>query len=361
MDVLPCSIPADPDISGVGVRIAIYAQNLLSFIPAIWALWDGEVSAYELECVETQSTTILVTAFAILISAMVQANRGLSNFHASIVLDLSWMNNTNTFIYFLLYVQHKSQPGPQKIEPTFPAWIKHLRTSLSWRLHGAKSADAENAISMTHYEKNSTVDFSKPVVARQKLLLKAGLRRIVMVLGSLHLSLMAGLGLWLWSDTRSFGRDGSCVLEIAHVVILGRSVPLGSSGLRGWSIAIYSLFLLPGLNLILPMVVFLGLFLGYQTWKKSRRHWNSPISPSHGRGQVTASIRGLYIALLANTGLRRIWGRIGAWYHRLPATTSVLPTVFGMALLFATNIIFIVDIELTLGRNRTHQTGGESE
>ncbi|KAJ7663345.1 hypothetical protein DFH06DRAFT_347821 [Mycena polygramma] len=162
MNTFPCSIPADPDISGVGVRTAIYAQNLLSFIPAIWALWDGEVSAYELECVETQSTTILVTAFAILISAMVQANRGLSNFHASIVLDLSWMNNTNTFIYFLLCVQHKSQPGPQQIKPTFHAWIKHLRGSLSWRLHDDKSTDAENTVSTAHHEKNSAAESSKP-------------------------------------------------------------------------------------------------------------------------------------------------------------------------------------------------------
>jgi hypothetical protein len=99
---IPCTIPADPDISGIGVRVAIYAQNLLSFVPAIWALWDGDVSDYELESIETQSTTILITAFAILISAMVQARTaGLTNFHATIVLDLSWMNNTNTFIYFL--------------------------------------------------------------------------------------------------------------------------------------------------------------------------------------------------------------------------------------------------------------------
>jgi 5'-deoxynucleotidase YfbR-like HD superfamily hydrolase len=30
-----CMIPADPDISGIGVRAAIYLQNLLSFIPAV--------------------------------------------------------------------------------------------------------------------------------------------------------------------------------------------------------------------------------------------------------------------------------------------------------------------------------------
>jgi hypothetical protein len=120
-------LPADPDISGIGVRTAIYAQNLLSFIPAIWALWDGEVTAYELESVETQSTTILITAFAILISAMVKARTlGLSNFHASIVLSLSWMNNTNVFIYFLLYIHHKSQASRDRVEPDVHAWRHHL-------------------------------------------------------------------------------------------------------------------------------------------------------------------------------------------------------------------------------------------
>ncbi|KAJ6564655.1 hypothetical protein B0H19DRAFT_942691 [Mycena capillaripes] len=125
MDSSPC-IPANPDISGIGVRVAIYAQNLFSFIPAVWALWDRHVSEYELESVGTQSTTILITAFAILISAIAEARTGLSNFHASIVLSLSWMNNTNTFIYFLLYVQRKSQPEEGQIPMKLSAWIKHI-------------------------------------------------------------------------------------------------------------------------------------------------------------------------------------------------------------------------------------------
>ncbi|KAJ7663354.1 ankyrin repeat-containing domain protein [Mycena polygramma] len=349
----PCAIPADPDISGVGVRTAIYAQNLLSFIPAIWALWDGEVSDYELECVETQSTTILVTAFAILISAMVQVSRGLSNFHASIVLDLSWMNNTNTFIYFLLYVQHKSQPGPQQIEPTFSAWIYHLRDRLAWdSSHERKFADAESTISKTEADASPDAEpeSSKPgtrAVARQKAWFKAGFRRIVMVLGSLHLSLMAGLGIWLWSDPGSFGSTDPCVVNIARIAILGRSVPLRSTGLRGWSIAIYSLFLAPGLNLILPAALFLGLFLGYQTWNTRRSYKCNqagiPATPS------------------ADHGVIRIPRGIRTWYNRLPATPSIFPTVVGMILLFATNLIFLVDIELTLLRNRAHQTAGESE
>ncbi|KAJ7262148.1 hypothetical protein C8J57DRAFT_1232266 [Mycena rebaudengoi] len=68
-----CSILTDPNISGIGVRAAIYIQNLLSFFPAIGFLWDREVSPFELEAAESQYTTILITAFAIFISAMVDA------------------------------------------------------------------------------------------------------------------------------------------------------------------------------------------------------------------------------------------------------------------------------------------------
>ncbi|KAF6763568.1 hypothetical protein DFP72DRAFT_750251, partial [Ephemerocybe angulata] len=118
-----------PDIAGVGVRIAIYIQNLLCFIPAFWALADGKVTRGELDAAETQATTNLVLAFAILISSIVQAQTlGLTNYHASIVLNMSWMNNTNAFIYFLLYVQYKSQgSNPRRVPPTWSAWARHIR------------------------------------------------------------------------------------------------------------------------------------------------------------------------------------------------------------------------------------------
>ncbi|KAJ7756622.1 hypothetical protein B0H16DRAFT_1253440, partial [Mycena metata] len=101
------------DIPGIGVRTATYIQNLLGFIPAISALWDGEVASYELEAIETESMTILITAFALLIATIVQARISrLTMFHANIILGLSWMNNTNMFIYLLLYIQKRSQLGP---------------------------------------------------------------------------------------------------------------------------------------------------------------------------------------------------------------------------------------------------------
>ncbi|KAF8197815.1 hypothetical protein K438DRAFT_719008 [Mycena galopus ATCC 62051] len=134
MSLLPPCITANPEISGIGVRAAIYIQNLLSFIPAISALWDGSVARYELEAVEAQSTTILITGFAILISAMVSANAQdptpiTSSFQANVVLSLSWMNNTNTFIYFLLYLQHRSQLGSRKIRSDLSSWWKKV---LGW-------------------------------------------------------------------------------------------------------------------------------------------------------------------------------------------------------------------------------------
>ncbi|KAH8822487.1 hypothetical protein DL96DRAFT_1428059, partial [Flagelloscypha sp. PMI_526] len=111
---------SNPDVVGIGVRTAIYAQNVLSFAPAIWALWDKQVEPFELESVETQSTTILITAFAILISAVIQARTfGLANLHAVVVLNLSWMNNTNTFIWFLLFAQRSNWSNWRAIRPSF--------------------------------------------------------------------------------------------------------------------------------------------------------------------------------------------------------------------------------------------------
>jgi hypothetical protein len=139
-------IPANPDISGIGVRVAIYIQNILSFIPAFYALWnDGKIETLELRTIETQSTTILITAFAILISAIVQARTfGLSSFHAFIILCLSWMNNTNTFVYFLLYIHHKSDPetGAKTIAPAWSKWISHMWETLHTR-KSASGADLE--------------------------------------------------------------------------------------------------------------------------------------------------------------------------------------------------------------------------
>ncbi|KAJ7645727.1 hypothetical protein B0H17DRAFT_1273605 [Mycena rosella] len=114
----PC-ITANPDISGFGVRTAIYAQNLLCFMP-VWAyLRDGTVSPDEMKCVKDQSIGMLAIAFAILISTIIQAitaadGQPITGFHVAVILDLSWMNNTSTWIWFLLYAHHLSKADKRK-------------------------------------------------------------------------------------------------------------------------------------------------------------------------------------------------------------------------------------------------------
>ncbi|KAH8834647.1 hypothetical protein DL96DRAFT_499598 [Flagelloscypha sp. PMI_526] len=115
-DVDKC-IPANPDISGIGVRAAIYAQNLLCFLPVVFYLWDGEISLDELAGIQDQSTGML----AILIttaSLAAGSDPSVSNYHAAIVLDLSWMNNTSTWIWFILYVYERSKAKHRPVGAT---------------------------------------------------------------------------------------------------------------------------------------------------------------------------------------------------------------------------------------------------
>jgi hypothetical protein len=147
-------------------------------------------------------------------------------------------------------------------------------------------------------------------------------KRYVLVLGSLHLTLMAILGDWLWSDLHLFGlgnrkpagfkAGNELTFERAAIAILGQGVPLSSSALRVASIAIYSLFLVPGLNLIPPMVLFLAAYFGCRRTPFAKR-WD------------------------------------------------VLPAFIGLGILLAINVVFIVDIELTRNMNVALQEDGEAE
>ena len=128
MSSVDCLIRSNADIAGVGVRIAVYVQNILCFFPALWAIADEKITEYELDSMENMSTTNLVVAFGILISCFIQApTLGLTNFHTSIVLSMSWMNNTNVFIYFLLYAA--------RLKNHYGNWVILLRDHVISTLH----------------------------------------------------------------------------------------------------------------------------------------------------------------------------------------------------------------------------------
>ncbi|KAF5323832.1 hypothetical protein D9611_008290 [Ephemerocybe angulata] len=373
-------IPGNPDIAGIGVRLATYAQNLLCFISPFWALVDGKVTETELESVETQATTNLALAFAILISAMVQARTlGLTNYHASIILDMSWMNNTNAFIYFLLYVQHRSQfasGSGHLIKPTFSAWARHIKRSFlpgkgdhtsiaesgeSGELPVQAVANEMPAIANPNGDNNPSLEQLDRIsheevgnhmadVADARTAAKNLVKRLVLLLGSLHLSLMAVLGLWLWSDIRDFGnmRDtaNNCAADHALISILGSHIPFASGSLRIFSFVIYSLFLIPALNLFLPTALLLGF------------HYCAHGSPP----AITVRRQS------SNTMPRNIrtWERyrdpLIRWLQEFIARWwNVIPPVLGLVFLLAVNLVFIVDIELTLRQNRGLQGHDEAE
>ncbi|KIK61320.1 hypothetical protein GYMLUDRAFT_166610, partial [Collybiopsis luxurians FD-317 M1] len=124
-------IPPNPDISGIGVRTAIYAQNIFCFFPVALNLWDNRVTAEEMKGIKDQSIGMLAIAFAILVSTITEAKtkstitgQSMDEFHTAIILDLSWMNNTSTWIWFLLYVHHRTraETNSERICPTWSDW-----------------------------------------------------------------------------------------------------------------------------------------------------------------------------------------------------------------------------------------------
>ncbi|KAH8101553.1 ankyrin repeat-containing domain protein [Cristinia sonorae] len=179
-------------------------------------------------------------------------------------------------------------------------------------------------------------------------------RRIVLVLGSVHLTLMAALGIWLWSNPRTFGTVNSCAIDLANLAILGRDVPFGSTGLRIASIVIYTIFLAPGLNLILPMFFFLGLYLHHQTWIMEPH----PSTPEEPPQQIHSPV--LTDTTLSSSPRKRGTIKLKEWPNRF-ATSHVSPIIIGLAILMVVNFIFLIDIELTLQRNRHLQDSSSSD
>ncbi|KAJ7200912.1 hypothetical protein B0H12DRAFT_541389 [Mycena haematopus] len=356
-------ILANPELSGIGVRAAIYVQSLLGFVPAISALWDGEVAQYELEAVATQSSTILITAFSILISAMVEAKAlkvevPVSAFYANIVLNLAWMNNTNTFIYFLLYIQQRSQLGPRQISSDlFSAW-KHIKSYFSGGISSAEKAQKTKDHGAENNKKHNTEIEQRSLFSA---IFRVEVRGDVAIalLGSLHLSMMSAFGIWLWSDPSSFGTAtgaDACAVQLSSYVLLGKHVPLGSNTLRICSLIIYSTFLMPGSNLLLPLASFVTMLFVYRAFHgKYYAHKFDPSSKRNFRGTQESNAK-IGLTQSHSKGLvdRSLWV-FEAWYNPF-----LVPVIVGMVFLFAINLVFIINIELTLRANQALRSSGES-
>ncbi|KAF7375540.1 Multiple ankyrin repeats single kh domain [Mycena sanguinolenta] len=381
-----CTIPSNPDVSGVGVRAAIYAQNLTCFLPVIVHLRDRKISRDELKGIKDQSIGMLAVAFAILLTTIILAkgaggNQTITNYHTAVVLDLSWMNNTSTWIWFILYVYHRSKDD----KPTEANWSKWCKALLEppLELLGQNEGDSDNSSQM-----GTRICPAQRIWHIAQRIWHFISKQPVLTLGSIHLSLMAAVGIWLWSDPSEFGDPlgPSCDPTL---MVVGVPARFSSNSLRIVSLTMYSVVLIPGFNLIPPFVFFLTLHITHN-WSR-RRHllfWRSWDKALHAILTVftkQSSPRSLPPPVLAsqptngsNPMLRDTPrspdiesqptpGNQATNSQNPPSTSnqSAQPAhtgflIVGLVLLVAINVLFIIDIELTLRRNKGDQNGDEA-
>jgi len=151
MDNTGCAqgIPSNPDIAGIGVRISIYLQVVLSFVPTILALFlrDGEL-CFEIERFQSlvaSGIAMFGTVLALIVSALIQASTGqLTVYHALIVLNLSWLITFNTLlitfsVYSILPASRSKHTLELFVRKSIPIGALGLREGQSAPFYGVES------------------------------------------------------------------------------------------------------------------------------------------------------------------------------------------------------------------------------
>jgi hypothetical protein len=188
-------------------------------------------------------------------------------------------------------------------------------------------------------------------------------RKFVLVLGSLHLTAMAALGIWMWSSPFRYEATQAHRLNLTaemiplpctNTTLFGSNTPLTSMALNQTSLVFYSIFLAPCFNLIVPAVFFLVLFMRYDNFftDSTTLRKQKPSSDYHTAHHTSPNTRSLFanalICLITKTFAR---------YMRF--AKDVWPIVTGLLVLLTINIVFIVDIETTIHRAIPYQNAND--
>jgi hypothetical protein len=181
---LQCTgIEPNPDIAGIGVRVAIYAQALLSILYPVFAVSDGEISDGEYKTMTRFSVNILLTACALLVSTGIQAATfGISLYHALIILQLSGINSM-TFINI------------------------YLVGGAGRRLNIARLRAGLRKFRVSEVDAPSDPQALSPAA----------------LLSSMHFIVVGGIGIWIWHEIQTFGNQPECN-ENTFLVVLSRTV-----------------------------------------------------------------------------------------------------------------------------------------
>jgi hypothetical protein len=83
---------------------------------------------------------------------------------------------------------------------------------------------------------------------------------------------MAAVGIWLWSDPSKFGQPLGASCD-PTLTVVGVPARFSSKALRIASLTMYSIVLIPGLNLIPPFTFFLTLHISYNWCRQSFWTW----------------------------------------------------------------------------------------
>jgi hypothetical protein len=166
---------------------------------------------------------------------------------------------------------------------------------------------------------------------------------------------MACVGIWLWSNPSDFGAPIPCKPAL---VIVGTVVHFLSPALRIWSLLMYSLLLIPGINLIPGFLFFLSLHIMYnKSWIRYPQFWKRFQHAVRRNLRIPGQEfqRPLELPSDEEAHVGRPTPASGI------AETHLTFLVVGLVCLASINVIFLADIELTLFHNKQIQSRGEDE
>ncbi|KAI3612360.1 hypothetical protein WG66_010060 [Moniliophthora roreri] len=220
---------ANPDISGIGVRLAVYAQTFLSFAPAFFFTADGELDLEEEKSLFAIYYPLLLSSMALFGTTIFQQlTVGLGNYHVLLVLNMMWMMNISAVVAC--------------VSPTL-AWFRRPVPMLP------TSSDAKEQTQSTRARERYFL-FWRPRRTRQLL-------EVLFV--SLCITGMSVLGLWHWSVLHITGLnknldDSQCFDQIRTTYFF-MSFPITDKRIRALSLTFYGVMVLPVINVELIVIV----------------------------------------------------------------------------------------------------------
>ncbi|ESK90416.1 hypothetical protein Moror_13682 [Moniliophthora roreri MCA 2997] len=301
-------IAANPDVSGIGVRVAVYAQTFLSYAPAFLFTYDGKLDLEEEQALLKIYTPLLISSMALLITTGIQqVTIGLGNHHILLVLNLMWMMNASALVLCVVpTLEWLSRP---QVLP-----VVHQKLARRWKM-------------LSWF----------PSRSQERHLLFWWPRRHRQLLGvvfvSVHLMGMSVLGLWHWIRLNIRGLNSNldpseCFDKITTTYLFMR-FPITDDRIRVLSLVFYSFMAIPILNIEFAVMLVNGI-----SW----------LIVSPGR-RILNRVLPQTLRLLYTWFLLTAYGRDWPWLEpRLKCIVAVLLPLF-------IAVHTVIDTELTINRN----------